>query len=106
VVKGDLLEGMVEGVGTMRTPDRPRADGPTAARWRPGTWGLSLASCAGPARAPRRGTEAGRRLLQETDGAEDSEFPQNATAEIGLPHVAYRGMKSYNGVADLLALAG
>lgn len=36
--------------------------------------------------------------LQETK-VQDSEFPQNAAADIGLPHVAYRGMKSYNGVA-------
>ena len=47
--------------------------------------------------------------LQETK-VPDELFPQKAPAELGYPHVAYKGMKGYNGVAILsripLALHG
>ena len=41
--------------------------------------------------------------LQETK-VPDAVFPADAPAELGYPHVAYRGMKSYNGVAILSRL--
>ena len=41
--------------------------------------------------------------LQETK-VPDELFPTEAPAELGYPHVAYRGMKSYNGVAILSKL--
>ena len=41
--------------------------------------------------------------LQETK-VPDELFPKQAPAELGYPHVAYRGMKGYNGVAILSRL--
>ena len=38
--------------------------------------------------------------LQETK-CQDAQFPSDAIAELGYPHQAYRGEKSYNGVAIL-----
>ena len=39
-------------------------------------------------------------LLQETK-VQDKDFPAEAVKELGLTHIAFRGMKSYNGVAIL-----
>jgi len=38
--------------------------------------------------------------LQETK-AQESDFPDNALRDLGFPHIAYSGMKGYNGVAIL-----
>ena len=42
--------------------------------------------------------------LQETK-VPDELFPKEALIELGYPHIAYRGMKSYNGVAILSRVA-
>ena len=96
VERGDLLEGVVEGVGSVPDPHRLMA---CACALRPGT-------------STRCGLRVGLldRLvealdpdvicLQETK-VPDLLFPAEALEPLGYPHTVFRGMKGYNGVAIL-----